>query len=184
MKLKTLFTVVLLSFASLLASNVAIADKMTGTIYTGKPYREIDSKSQDAKNPDDKNTASTPTLTGIPYTNENTPNHSYDTNLPELGDVSQTVMSALDEQHIGEQILRDIAVSDDVVQDVEITDYLQALGARLVSSGPDKHQKFNFFVVQDEAGNSVLFPYWFMWNSLQVALPKFLPSKRDKDNNA
>ena len=64
--------------------------------------------------------------------------------LPELGDVSQTVLSPLQEQAIAEQILRDVAVSDDVVQDIEVTAYLQALGMRLVSHSPDSQLKFNF----------------------------------------
>ena len=79
-------------------------------------------------------------------------------NLPDLGDVSQTVMTPLQEQAIAEQILRDVAVSDEVVQDVEITAYLQALGMRLVSSSPDNQLKFNFFVVQDKSINAFAMP--------------------------
>lgn len=78
--------------------------------------------------------------------------------LPDLGDVSATVMSPLQEQAIAEQILREVAVSDDVLRDVEVTDYLQALGARLVANGPEKRQKFNFFVVQDSSINAFAMP--------------------------
>ena len=78
--------------------------------------------------------------------------------LPDLGDVSATVMSPLQEQAIAEQILREVAVSDDVLQDVEVTDYLQALGARLVANGPDKRQKFTFFVVKDNTINAFAMP--------------------------
>jgi len=78
--------------------------------------------------------------------------------LPDLGDVSATVMSPLQEQAIAEQILREVAVSDDVLHDVEVTDYLQALGARLVANGPEKRQKFNFFVVQDSSINAFAMP--------------------------
>jgi predicted Zn-dependent protease len=79
-------------------------------------------------------------------------------NLPDLGDVSQTVLTPLQEQAIAEQILRDVAVSDDVVKDIEITAYLQALGMRLVSSSPDNQLKFNFFVVQDNSINAFAMP--------------------------
>lgn len=78
--------------------------------------------------------------------------------LPDLGDVSATVMSPLQEQAIAEQILREVAVSDDVLRDVEVTDYLQSLGARLVANGPEKRQKFNFFVVQDNSINAFAMP--------------------------
>lgn len=78
--------------------------------------------------------------------------------LPDLGDVSATVLSPLQEQEIAEQIMRQVAVSDDVLSDVEVTDYLQNLGARLVANGPDKRQKFNFFVVQDPSINAFAMP--------------------------
>ena len=78
--------------------------------------------------------------------------------LPELGDNSATVLSPQQEQAIAEQILRDVAISDDVLQDVEVKDYLQSLGARLVANGPDKRQKFNFFVVQDNTINAFAMP--------------------------
>ena len=78
--------------------------------------------------------------------------------LPDLGDVSQTVLSPLQEQRIAEQIMRDVMSSGDVVQDVEITDYVQNLGYRLAANGPDKRQQFNFFVVQDNSINAFALP--------------------------
>jgi beta-barrel assembly-enhancing protease len=45
-----------------------------------------------------------------------------------------------------------------VVQDIEIIDYLNALGNLLVAASPDKLQKFNFFVVQDNSINAFAMP--------------------------
>lgn len=78
--------------------------------------------------------------------------------LPDLGDVSAMVLSPLQEQEIAEQILRQVAVSDEVLNDVEVADYLQGLGGRLVENGPDKRQTFNFFVVQDTSINAFAMP--------------------------
>lgn len=78
--------------------------------------------------------------------------------LPELGDDSQTVLSARDEERIANQILKQVATSDDVWEDAEVTDYLQALGERLGASSPDKQQKFKFFVVQDKSINAFAMP--------------------------
>ena len=94
------------------------------------------------------------TLTGRPYSNTTT----LDTNLPDLGDVSQTVFTPLDEQRIGDQIMREVSVSDEVVQDVEVIDYLNALGSKLAAASSDKQQKFNFFVVQDPSINAFAMP--------------------------
>ena len=78
--------------------------------------------------------------------------------LPELGDVSATVLSPLQEQTIANQIMREVMSSGDVVSDVEITDYVQGLGYRLVANGPDRQQVFNFFVVQDNTINAFALP--------------------------
>lgn len=78
--------------------------------------------------------------------------------LPELGDASQTVLSARDEEKIANQILKQVAVSQDVFDDAEVTDYLQALGKRLGASSPDKQQKFYFFVLQDRSINAFAMP--------------------------
>lgn len=84
--------------------------------------------------------------------------------LPELGDYSQTVLSAAQEKDIAEQIMRDVAVSDDIVQDIEMIDYLQALGQKLVEaefSESDVMQPlmtYNFFVVKDNSINAFAMP--------------------------
>ncbi len=130
MKLKTPFITKSLVLATLLAINTAFAEN------TSKPALPQ------------------PTLSGKPYASPT----NLDTSLPDLGDVSQTVLTPLDEQRIGEQIMRDVSVSDDVVQDIEVIDYLQTLGNKLAAASPDKQQKFNFFVVQDNSINAFAMP--------------------------
>lgn len=78
--------------------------------------------------------------------------------LPELGDDSQTVLSLQDEEKIANQILKQVATSDDVWEDAEVTDYLQALGERLGASSPDKQQKLRFFVVKEKTINAFAMP--------------------------
>lgn len=84
--------------------------------------------------------------------------HAMADGLPELGDSSARVLSALQEQKIADQIMRDVMRSGDVVSDVEITDYVNNLGARLAASGPDKRQQFKFFVVKDNTINAFAMP--------------------------
>ena len=50
-------------------------------------------------------TLATTLLVGVTWAN----------NLPDLGDVSQTVLTPLQEQAIAEQILREVAVSDEAI---------------------------------------------------------------------
>jgi predicted Zn-dependent protease len=78
--------------------------------------------------------------------------------LPDLGDVSATVLSPLEEEKIGNQIMRSVMSSDDVVSDSEINDYVTNLGYKLVSNGPDRSQNFKFFVVEDDSINAFAMP--------------------------
>ena len=104
-----------------------------------------------------ENTAK-PTLSNKPLNTDIKSPINLDTSLPDLGDISQTVLTPQDEQRIAEQILREVAVSDEVLQDVEVTDYLQTLGSKLAAASPDKQQVFNFFVVRDNSINAFAMP--------------------------
>jgi predicted Zn-dependent protease len=81
-----------------------------------------------------------------------------DVNLPELGDVSATVLSPLQEQRIAEQIMRDVYNSNQVLQDAEVTDYITNLGMKLAANGPDRRQEFRFFAVKDNSINAFAMP--------------------------
>lgn len=74
--------------------------------------------------------------------------------LPDLGDSSQLIISAKEEQAIARAILREVAVSPGIVQDIEVIDYLKNLGNRLVAYSPNKTQQFNFFVVNESSINA------------------------------
>ena len=78
--------------------------------------------------------------------------------LPDLGDVSATVLSPLEEQRIAEQIMKDVMSSGQVVSDVEVVDYVHNLGYRLAANGPDRRQQFYFFVVRDNTINAFAMP--------------------------
>ncbi len=78
--------------------------------------------------------------------------------LPDLGEVDQTVLTPQDEQRIGEEILREVATSNEIISDIELVDYLQGLGYRLASNGPDNRQNFTFFVVRDNSINAFALP--------------------------
>lgn len=62
--------------------------------------------------------------------------------LPDLGDSAQTVLSKQQEQAIGDNIMSQIRMASDVLDDVEIRDYLNRLGNRLAAVSLDTKQKF------------------------------------------
>lgn len=82
--------------------------------------------------------------------------------LPDLGDYSQTILPPQEERRIGEEIMRDIRASGDMVSDIEVVDYVNALGYRLAANGPDNQQTFTFFLLQDPTINAFALPGGFI----------------------
>ena len=75
-------------------------------------------------------------------------------NLPELGDYSSSKISESDEFFIGRQILFQVNQSDSIIRDIEISDYLDSLGKRLINASTDPAKKIEFFIVSDPSINA------------------------------
>jgi predicted Zn-dependent protease len=89
------------------------------------------------------------------------PARSADT-LPDLGDASQSVLSPQQERQLGEQIMRQIRANRAYMDDPDCTDYINALGYRLVSNGPNPEQPFQFFLIDDPSINAFALPGGFI----------------------
>ena len=75
-------------------------------------------------------------------------------NLPELGDYSSSKISENEEIFIGRQILFQVNQSDSIIRDIEISDYLDLLGKRLINASTDPTKKIEFFIVNDSSINA------------------------------
>ena len=84
------------------------------------------------------------------------------TTLPDLGDSSQVNFSPIQERKLGEAIIRQARAHGAFLDDPEVTDYLNALGARLVAASRDTRQEFEFFAVPDSAINAFALPGGFI----------------------
>ena len=82
--------------------------------------------------------------------------------LPDLGDVSQEMISPQMERQIGEQSMFQIRADKNYMDDPEVTDYLNQLGGRLVSNSPEPGQPFEFFAINDNAINAFALPGGFV----------------------
>lgn len=79
--------------------------------------------------------------------------------LPDLGDMAQLAVTPQTERRVGEAIMRDIRLHDPAYSDdPEITEYLNAIGYRLVSNSQDARQDFEFFLVKDPTLNAFALP--------------------------
>ncbi|HAF43994.1 MAG TPA: peptidase M48 [Gallionellaceae bacterium] len=82
--------------------------------------------------------------------------------LPDLGDVSQEVVSPQMERQIGEQSMFQIRADRSYLDDPEVYDYLNRLGGRLVAYSSEPGQPFEFFAINDNAINAFAIPGGFV----------------------
>jgi predicted Zn-dependent protease len=78
--------------------------------------------------------------------------------LPNIGDSSSAAISPEQQQQLGSEMMRQLRQSGVVLEDTEITSYLNALGQRLTSNSDSGGQQFTFFVVRDPAINAFAGP--------------------------
>lgn len=79
--------------------------------------------------------------------------------LPDLGESSRTDLPPYMERRIGESIMRDIRLREpSYIDDVEVTAYLNTLGARLSAAMPEAGQSFEFFALRDATLNAFALP--------------------------
>jgi predicted Zn-dependent protease len=82
--------------------------------------------------------------------------------LPDLGDVSQIVLTPLQERQIGQQSMLQIRASKQFLDDAEINDYLNQLGYRLVENSAEPGLGFEFFALDDYNINAFAMPGGFI----------------------
>jgi predicted Zn-dependent protease len=82
--------------------------------------------------------------------------------LPDMGTAAQSTLSLEDEYSLGRMVMRGLRESGRVIEDPELSEYLQSLGLRLSSQAHDGNRNFNFFVVKDPAINAFALPGGFI----------------------
>jgi len=80
------------------------------------------------------------------------------TNLPDLGDSAQAIMSPAQERRIGDATLKQLRAAGGYLNDPEVNDYLNELGQRLVAVRNDARYEFQFFAVPDPSINAFAMP--------------------------
>nr|VFK27462.1 MAG: Putative Zn-dependent protease, contains TPR repeats [Candidatus Kentron sp. MB]VFK32030.1 MAG: Putative Zn-dependent protease, contains TPR repeats [Candidatus Kentron sp. MB]VFK75673.1 MAG: Putative Zn-dependent protease, contains TPR repeats [Candidatus Kentron sp. MB] len=87
--------------------------------------------------------------------------------LPDMGDPSGTVLSSADERRLGEAFMREARARIDIIDEPEISSYLENLGYRLVSHSEttsvamgttSTNTNFTFFAIRDRAINAFAVP--------------------------
>lgn len=82
--------------------------------------------------------------------------------LPDIGTSASTVISPADEQKLGETFFRQLRREVEVIDDIQINDYLSTLGHRLASYSDKPEQSFRFFAVKEPSINAFAVPGGFV----------------------
>jgi beta-barrel assembly-enhancing protease len=82
--------------------------------------------------------------------------------LPDIGTPASTTLSLIDEYKIGLMVVRSLRDSGQIVDDPEVTEYLQSIGMRLASHAHEGAHRFTFFAVKDNGINAFALPGGFI----------------------
>jgi predicted Zn-dependent protease len=83
-------------------------------------------------------------------------------NLPDIGSPASATISTSDEYRLGAQVVRQLRDEKAIMEDPEVTEYLQSLGQRLAAQAPDTNQRFTFFAVNEGTINAFALPGGFI----------------------
>jgi predicted Zn-dependent protease len=75
-------------------------------------------------------------------------------NLPDLGGPANALISKADEFQIGRMAMRELREQNMILEDPEVADYIQQLGARLAAQAHDDDQNFTYNVLREPVINA------------------------------
>ena len=81
-----------------------------------------------------------------------------DSELPDIGSPADAVLPKSEESRLGRSIMREIRREGVIVDDPELTEYIQSLGHRLAAQVSNGDYEFNFFVIDDPSINAFALP--------------------------
>ena len=83
--------------------------------------------------------------------------------LPDIGSPANSVLTQGEEYQIGAMVVRNLRAEGQIIEDPEVTEYVQSLGSRIASQASgDSGQRFQFFVVRDDSFNAFALPGGFI----------------------
>jgi predicted Zn-dependent protease len=85
-----------------------------------------------------------------------------DQDLPDLGSPATAAVSLEEEYQVGQMWARQMRAQGQVLEDPEISDYIQEIGHSLSSRAEEGQHQFNYFVVRDPVINAFAMPGGFI----------------------
>jgi predicted Zn-dependent protease len=82
--------------------------------------------------------------------------------LPEMGSPAAQILSGSDEVQLGAMVINQFRGQNAIIEDPEITEYLNAVGSKLATQAPDGAPHFQFFAFRESAINAFALPGGFI----------------------
>jgi beta-barrel assembly-enhancing protease len=89
------------------------------------------------------------------------PNPAYN-DLPDIGTPADTVLSATDEASIGRMVIKQLRDAGQILENPEVSEYIQSIGDRLASHAQEGTRPFSFFVIKDREIQAFALPGGFV----------------------
>ena len=83
--------------------------------------------------------------------------------LPDMGSPAAAVLSQTDEYRLGAMVAHQLRDQNALIEDPEVTEYLQTIGLRLASQSSEGGRGFQFFVIKDPSINAFAVPGGFVF---------------------
>ena len=74
--------------------------------------------------------------------------------LPDMGSPAETVLSKSDEFRLGAMVAKEIRDQNGLIEDPEVSEYINDIGKRLASQSEMGGQYFHYFVIKDTSINA------------------------------
>ena len=82
--------------------------------------------------------------------------------LPDIGGPAGTLANLDDEYQIGRMVIRELREQNEIMEDPEVSDYIQTLGLKLSSQAPDSDRVFHYYVLREPDINAEALPGAFI----------------------
>src|ERR1700753_1314399 len=82
--------------------------------------------------------------------------------LPDIGNPAGTIANLDEEYQIGRMVIHEFRDQNELLEDPEVSDYIQTLVLRLSSQAPDSERVFHYYVVREGDINAEALPGAFI----------------------
>ena len=114
--------------------------------------------------------ATTVATVAVGETPRSPPTSSASSELPDLGSPAAASISKSDESQYGAMVAKQLRDQNALIEDPEVTEYLNSVGTKLAAQSPDGSRGFQFFAIKDPVINAFAVPGGFVFINYGLVL--------------